>query len=88
MDHLSDWHGFDARDTSTYPKVNAPVQIRYADGGLAVGYTLDFFPRSYVAEISKYRRAIHQGLLRQIARRPGLGFSTPGGGIAGRYSRS
>jgi hypothetical protein len=44
MDHLSDWHGFDAHDSSTYPKVNAPVQIKYADGGLASGHTFDFFP--------------------------------------------
>jgi hypothetical protein len=32
MKHLSDWHNFDPNDRGTYPKVAAPVQVRYADG--------------------------------------------------------
>jgi hypothetical protein len=42
--HLSEWHSFDAQDHSTYPKVNAAMQVKYADGGIALGYTFDFFP--------------------------------------------
>jgi hypothetical protein len=44
MDHLSEWHSFDAQDTSTYPKVNSPMQVKYVDGGLASGLTFPFFP--------------------------------------------
>jgi hypothetical protein len=32
MKHLSNWHDFDHSDQGTYPKVDAPVQVRYADG--------------------------------------------------------
>jgi len=44
LEHLSEWHGVDVNDRSTYPKVNAPVQVKYADGSLDFGYALDFFP--------------------------------------------
>jgi hypothetical protein len=33
--HLSDWHAFDPNDRNTYPKVVAPVQVRFEDGELA-----------------------------------------------------
>jgi hypothetical protein len=29
MAHLSDWHVFDPNDRKTYPKVDAPVQVRF-----------------------------------------------------------
>ncbi len=44
MDHLSEWHSFDANDRSTYPKTVSAIQVKYADGGLASGQTFDFFP--------------------------------------------
>jgi hypothetical protein len=44
MAHLSNWHSFDAADRRTYPRTNSPMQVKYAGGGLALGYTLDFFP--------------------------------------------
>jgi hypothetical protein len=62
MDHLSEWHSFDANDRSTYPKMSSAVQVKYADGGVAEGYTLDFFSNPYGAEISDRRLAIHQAL--------------------------
>jgi hypothetical protein len=43
MDHLSDWHSFDAIDRNTYPKTSSVIQVKYADGGLASGNTFDFF---------------------------------------------
>jgi len=42
--HLSNWHSFNGHDRTTYPKVNSPIQVKYADGSLVVGYTLDFSP--------------------------------------------
>jgi hypothetical protein len=32
MKHLSDWHDFEPGDQGTYPKEDAPVQVRYANG--------------------------------------------------------
>ena len=37
MTHLSDWHAFDTSDRKTYPNVNAPVQVRFADGKMEEG---------------------------------------------------
>jgi hypothetical protein len=39
MDHLSDWHEFDSSDRKTYPKVDAPVQVRFDDETLQQGDT-------------------------------------------------
>lgn len=44
MVHLSDWHRFDARDRKTYPKVDAPVQVRFDDGQMEEGHSPMFFP--------------------------------------------
>jgi hypothetical protein len=44
MAHLSDWHAFNPSDRKTYPKVNAPVQVRFNDGKFEEGETLMFFP--------------------------------------------
>ena len=41
--HLSDWHDFRLLDPGTYPKVNAPVQVRYADGKYKEGMAASFF---------------------------------------------
>jgi hypothetical protein len=46
MQHLSDWHTFNPRDPQTYPKVDAPIQVRYESGSLSVGFSRDFFPGS------------------------------------------
>jgi hypothetical protein len=46
MQHLSEWHTFNSRDRQTYPKVNAPVQVRYHSGRVSVGFSHDFFPAS------------------------------------------
>jgi hypothetical protein len=46
MIHLGDWHAFDAIDRGTYPKVDAPVQVRFDDGGLNEGESRTFFPRT------------------------------------------
>jgi hypothetical protein len=45
MAHLSDWHVLDPNDRETYPKVNAPVQVRFEDGKLAQGDSRMFFPQ-------------------------------------------
>jgi hypothetical protein len=47
MHHISEWHSFDPRDRQTYPKVDAPVQVRYESGALSVGFSHDFFPPSH-----------------------------------------
>jgi hypothetical protein len=46
MVHLSDWHAFDSMDRSTYPEVDAPVEVRFDDGGLKEGDSRMFFPRT------------------------------------------
>jgi hypothetical protein len=45
MVHLSDWHEFNPGDRRTYPKVEAPVQVRFDDGRLDEGDSQTFFPR-------------------------------------------
>jgi hypothetical protein len=47
MEHLSDWHSFDPNYRSTYPKVNAPIQVKYANGSLAEGDCRKFFPQKF-----------------------------------------
>jgi hypothetical protein len=44
MAHLSDWHKFDPSDRETYPKVDAPVQVRFDDGQMEEGDSRMFFP--------------------------------------------
>jgi hypothetical protein len=44
MQHLSEWHSFNPRDFKTYPKVNAPIQVRYESGKVSEGFSRDFFP--------------------------------------------
>jgi hypothetical protein len=44
MGHVSNWHDFNPEDRSTYPKVEAAVQVRYGSGSEAEGYRDDFFP--------------------------------------------
>jgi hypothetical protein len=46
MKHLSNWHDFNPHDPQTFPKVNAPIQVRYKSGKVNVGYSRDFFPGS------------------------------------------
>ena len=44
MPHLCDWHAFDPSDRKTYPKVDAPVQVRFDDGRCEEGDSRTFFP--------------------------------------------
>jgi hypothetical protein len=47
MEHLSDWHDFNPANRSTYPKVDAPVQVRNGDGIVTEGKTFkSLLPRS------------------------------------------
>ena len=45
MSHLSDWHVFDPTDRQTYPKVSAPVQVRFEDGRVEERDCRMFFPQ-------------------------------------------
>jgi hypothetical protein len=42
--HLSDWHLFNPSDRKTYPKMKAPIQVRFDDGELNDGDSRTFFP--------------------------------------------
>jgi hypothetical protein len=46
MQHLSEWHPFNSQDRQTYPKVDAPIEVRYGSGTVSVGFRHDFFPAS------------------------------------------
>jgi hypothetical protein len=46
MAHLSDWRLFNQIDRKTYPKVKAPVQVRFDDGKLEEGDSRTFFPKT------------------------------------------
>jgi hypothetical protein len=46
MAHLSDWHRFNPSDRKTYPKVKAPVQVRFDDGKFEEGDSRTFFPKT------------------------------------------
>jgi hypothetical protein len=46
MVHLSDWHRFNPSDRKTYPKVKAPVQVRFADETFEEGDSRMFFPQT------------------------------------------
>jgi hypothetical protein len=46
MTNLSEWHTFNPSDRKTYPKVNAPVQVRFNDGKVEEGETRMFFPQA------------------------------------------
>jgi hypothetical protein len=62
MQHLSEWHIFDARDRQTCPKVNAYIQVKYGNKKVSVGYSHDFFPASgLLSDSLNYGLAIHQG---------------------------
>ena len=53
MNHLSEWHGFDPKVRQTYPKVAAPLQVRYDSGKMATGNYSDFFPACRFLEASE-----------------------------------
>lgn len=44
MKQLSDWQSFDPTDRKTYPKMDAPVQVRFDNGQTEEGNTRMFFP--------------------------------------------
>jgi hypothetical protein len=46
MEHLSEWHAFNRGDRSTYPKVNAQMQVRFETGYIEEGTAFEFFPRT------------------------------------------
>jgi hypothetical protein len=66
MFHLSDWHVFDSTDRRTYPKVDAPVQVRFDDGGLNEGDSRTFFPR---AELLATSSIVSWRYIKSIAQR-------------------
>jgi hypothetical protein len=45
MEHISGFHNFNPMDSHTYPKVNAPVQVRFANGRLVEGLSPTFFAK-------------------------------------------
>jgi hypothetical protein len=49
MKHISDWHVLERSDLKTYPKVAAPIQVKYADGTQAEGVCRSFFSCGKVA---------------------------------------
>jgi hypothetical protein len=67
MRHLSEWHTFDPRDPQTYPKVDAPVQVRCESGGGNIGFSRDFFPATGLLSDSLITgwRYIKSGALRR-----------------------
>jgi hypothetical protein len=66
MFHLSDWHVFDSTDRRTYPKADAPVQVRFDDGGLKEGDSRVFFPR---AELLATSSIVSWRYIKSIAQR-------------------
>ena len=44
VDPLSTWHTLDPYDRSTYPAVNAPIEVKHADGRVEKGKCREFFP--------------------------------------------
>jgi hypothetical protein len=42
---LSEWHVFNPCDRKTYPKVAAPIQVRFDDGQTEEGDSEKYFPR-------------------------------------------
>jgi hypothetical protein len=60
--HLSEWHPFNPRDRQTYPKVEAPIQVRYESGGVSVGHSHDFLSSIwFVVRFTDNGLEIHQG---------------------------
>ena len=55
MVHVSHWHTFNPSDRKTYPKVNAPVQVRFDDGKLEEGETRMFFSQVKLLPCSSIR---------------------------------
>jgi hypothetical protein len=55
MEHLSDWHDFDPENRSTYPTVNAPVQVRYEHGNMTEGKSFKSFLQPPVLPITGWR---------------------------------
>ena len=44
MNRLSDWNAFDPSDRKTYPRVDAPVQVRFDNGQIEEGDGRMYFP--------------------------------------------
>lgn len=45
-EHLSDWHVFTSSDRNSYPRVDAPVQVRFSNGEQVEGSSRRYFPRN------------------------------------------
>jgi hypothetical protein len=41
---LRHWHILDPLDRTTYPTVDGPMQVKYRNGTMRLGYRHDFFP--------------------------------------------
>jgi hypothetical protein len=48
MEHSGAWHPFNVEDRKTYPKINAPVQVRDSDGNRFEGDFLKLVSRTRV----------------------------------------
>ena len=57
---------FDSTDRRTYPKADAPVQVRFDDGGLKEGDSRVFFPR---AELLATSSIVSWRYIKSIAQR-------------------
>jgi hypothetical protein len=43
MKYISEWHSFDPKSAQTYPKIDAPLQVRYANGAERKGSFKELF---------------------------------------------
>ena len=43
MKYISEWHSFDPKSAQTYPKIDAPLQVRYANGAEQKGNFKELF---------------------------------------------
>jgi hypothetical protein len=55
MAHVSDWRVFNPCDKRTYPKLKAPVQVRFDDGKLEEGDSRMFFPQTALLPCSSIK---------------------------------
>jgi hypothetical protein len=49
------WHSFDPKDASTYPKVDAPLQVRLNNGSQVEGEFKQLFQPSQAVRIIGWR---------------------------------
>ena len=52
MKPCSDWRAFDPADRSTYPKVDASLQVKFENGRIEEGPASEFFPGTGLLPVS------------------------------------